>query len=357
MRHESICDRATRNSGRDNRAPVFPDTLGAPEAVRMSADDFAVLSFSTEEFPEDQRVAMLREHYGRTVLNAEIEAAEGAPFEARIASHILPDLHLLAGTLSAARITRTHEQAADGNDDLALVVSRTGTIAVSSRGRETLLHQGEAVLTSSEDAITFERFFTGDSFSLRIPRAVLQPLVVDIDDSIMRLIPQGSWALRLLTGYAGVLIDENALAALSQRQLAVGHLHDLLALTLGPTLDAAELARGRGVRVARLREAKVYIANNSGRQDISVTTVASHLGVTPRYLQRLFELDGATFSSFLLSQRLKRAHRMLCDQRLAARPVGVIAYDVGFGDLSYFNRCFRKAYGVTPTDIRNGHAR
>ena len=92
----------------------------------MSERDFAALSFSTEDFPERERLAMLREHYGRTVLKAEIEAAEGVPFEARIASHILPDLHLLAGTLSPARITRTREHTADGNDDLALVVSRTG---------------------------------------------------------------------------------------------------------------------------------------------------------------------------------------------------------------------------------------
>jgi AraC-like DNA-binding protein len=323
----------------------------------MSADGFAALSFSTEEFPESQRVAMLREHYGRTVLKAEIEAVEGAPFEARIASHILPDLHLLAGILSAARITRTREQTADGNDDLALVVSRTGTIAVSSRGRETLLHRGDAVLTSSEDPITFERSFTGDSFSLRIPRAVLRPLVVDIDAAVMRLIPQGSGALRLLTGYAAVLMSENALAPLALRQLAVGHLHDLLALTLGPTLDAADLARGRGVPAARLREAKVYIANNSGRQDMSIAIVAAHLGITPRYLQRLFEVDGTTFSSFLLGQRLERAHRMLRETRSVERPVSSVAYDLGFGDLSYFNRCFRKAYGVTPSDVRSGDAR
>ena len=128
----------------------------------MSERDFATLSFSTEDFPEHERLAMLREHYGRTVLKAEIEAAEGVPFEARIASHILPDLHLLAGTLSPARITRTREQTADGNDDLALVVSRTGTMAVTSRGRQALLGQGEAVLTSSEDETTFERFSTGE---------------------------------------------------------------------------------------------------------------------------------------------------------------------------------------------------
>jgi AraC-like DNA-binding protein len=319
--------------------------------------EFATLSFSTEDFPEGERIAMLREHYGRTVLRAEVEPAEGRPFEARIASHILPELHLLAGTLSAARITRTREQTADGNDDCALVACRTGTIAVSSRGRELLLREGEAVLTSSEDVTTFERFATGDSFSLRLPRAVLQPLLVDIDDAVMRLVPQDSKPLRLLTSYASSLMNENALATAPLRHLAVSHLHDLISLTLGPTIDAVDVAKRRGVRAARLREAKVYIANNSFRPDISVATVAAHLGVTPRYLQRLFEFGGSTFSSFLLDQRLRRAHRMLSESRFAERAVSSIAYDVGFGDLSYFNRCFRKVFGVTPTDVRNGDAR
>lgn len=318
----------------------------------MSERDFAALSFSTEDFPERERLAMLREHYGRTVLKAEIEAAEGVPFEARIASHILPDLHLLAGTLSPARITRTREHTADGNDDLALVVSRTGTIAVTSRGRETLLGQGEAVLTSSEDETTFERFSTGDSFSLRIPRSVLLPLVIDLDDAIMRPIPQDSGALRLLTTYAGALMDESSLATSPLRQLAVAHLHDLLALALGAPRDVAELANGRGVKAARLREAKAYIASNSSRKDISIASAATHLGVTPRYLQRLFEADGSTFSSFLLGHRLKRAHRLLCEPQFAELAVSSIAYDVGFGDLSYFNRCFRRIYGVTPSDVR-----
>ena len=298
----------------------------------MSERDFAALSFSTEDFPERERLAMLREHYGRTVLKAEIEAAEGVPFE--------------------ARITRTREHTADGNDDLALVVSRTGTIAVTSRGRETLLGQGEAVLTSSEDETTFERFSTGDSFSLRIPRSVLLPLVIDLDDAIMRPIPQDSGALRLLTTYAGALMDESSLATSPLRQLAVAHLHDLLALALGAPRDVAELANGRGVKAARLREAKAYIASNSSRKDISIASAATHLGVTPRYLQRLFEADGSTFSSFLLGHRLKRAHRLLCEPQFAELAVSSIAYDVGFGDLSYFNRCFRRIYGVTPSDVR-----
>jgi AraC-like DNA-binding protein len=61
-------------------------------------------------------------------------------------------------------------------------------------------------------------------------------------------------------------------------------------------------------------------------------------------------------SAFLLDERLKLAHRMLSEVRFVDRAIGSIAYDVGFGDLSYFNRCFRKLYGITPSGVRNGDA-
>jgi AraC-like DNA-binding protein len=79
--------------------------------------------------------------------------------------------------------------------------------------------------------------------------------------------------------------------------------------------------------------------------------------VTPRYLQRLFESDGTTFSAFLLGRRLARAHRMLSEPRSVQRQVSAIAYDAGFGDLSYFNRCFRRLYGATPMDVREAAAK
>ena len=319
----------------------------------MSRTGFSALHFSTEEFPDNQRLAMLREHYGRTVLKAEIEITGDEPFEARIESHILPDLHLLSGTLSPARITRTRAQIADGDDNFALVVSRTSSIAVTSRGREVVLQPGDGVLTSSQDVTTFERIAKGDSFSLRVPRSVLAPLI-NVEDAVMQPICRETAPLQFLKSYAAAIMNEKALSFLSSRQLVVAHMHDLLALTVEAPRDIAEVASNRGLKAARLQAAKTYVADNSFRQDISVGSVAEVLGVTSRHLQRLFESDGTTFSSFLLSQRLTRAHRMLCRQQFAGRPVSAIAYDAGFGDLSYFNRCFRRFYGFTPSDIRNG---
>ena len=81
--------------------------------------------------------------------------------------------------------------------------------------------------------------------------------------------------------------------------------------------------------------------------------VAARHGVTPRYVHKLFEGEGIPYTQFVLRQRLERAYRRLRDPRFAASSVSAIAYDAGFGDLSYFNRAFRRRYGATPSDVRS----
>jgi AraC-like DNA-binding protein len=342
-------DRGLLGESKDRSAqswlPDAPAVMSAPHALSSER-------FSTDDLPAKDRVAMWREHFGRTALRVEIEPTEESSFEACVTSHILPGLHVLLAKLSAARITRTRELIADGNDDLILVVNRSGNIAVSGRGREVLLREGDALLRSSDEVTVFERRSHGDSLTFRIPRSILSSLVVDVDGAIMRLIPRQSEALKLLAGYTMALIDEHALATPRLQDLVVSHVSDLAALTLGATRDAASTAKVRGMPAARLRAAKTYIIENSGRRDLSIGMVAAHLGVTPRYLQRLFEAEGQTFSAWLLSQRLVRAHDMLCKPQFAKQAVSAIAYDVGFGDLSYFNRCFRRVYSATPRDVR-----
>ena len=69
----------------------------------------------------------------------------------------------------------------------------------------------------------------------------------------------------------------------------------------------------------------------------------------------MFQAEGETFSGFVLARRLDRAMQRLTDAE-DARPVSEIAFDVGFGDLSYFNRTFRKRFGLTPSQVRRSGA-
>ena len=74
--------------------------------------------------------------------------------------------------------------------------------------------------------------------------------------------------------------------------------------------------------------------------------------MTPRYIQKLFEDDGVTFSEYVLERRLAEAHRSLADPHLANRSISTIAFNAGFSDLSYFNRTYRRRFGATPTETR-----
>ena len=317
---------------------------------------FPKVRFSTADLPACDRVAMWRDYYAQTIFRAEAEPVCDASFRAAVVSRAFPELHLLFGSLSPVRIARTRAFLADGNDDLALIINHAGRIAATARSREVTLQEGDAVLVSSGEMIAFDRSTCGGSFSIRIPYSVLSSLVVDLDDAVMRLIPRGTGLLKLLTSYVNPLLNEDVPVTPEFLRLAVTHVHDLVALTVGATCEAAKVAQNRGVRAARLTSAKALIAKNSGDPMLSIRSVARDLGVTPRYLQSLFEHDGSTFSAFLLNQRLVRAHRMLTNPRFDRYRVSAIAYEAGFGDISYFNRCFRQRYGVTPRDAR-GQAR
>ena len=83
-------------------------------------------------------------------------------------------------------------------------------------------------------------------------------------------------------------------------------------------------------------------------------TIAARQKVSPRYVQRLFDESGSTFTEYVMVQRLERAHRLLGDPRLSDRTMTAIAFAAGFSDLSHFQRRFRRRYGTPPSAFRAG---
>lgn len=112
------------------------------------------------------------------------------------------------------------------------------------------------------------------------------------------------------------------------------------------------IAGERGGRAARLAAIKHDILVHLAEPDLSVAGVAGRQRLSPRYIHKLFEVDGTTYSEFVVSQRLRQAHRLLTDPRFGHDSIGAIALTVGFGDLSYFNRTFRRQFGMTPSEVR-----
>jgi AraC-like DNA-binding protein len=141
------------------------------------------------------------------------------------------------------------------------------------------------------------------------------------------------------------------LDAAGQRN-AAQHLVDLIGLLLGADREEKELATLRGYAAVRLESMKRDVLDNLDRSDLTIGSIAQAHGLSPRHAQRLFAQTGSTFTEFVLEQRLVRARRLLSERQHRHSKISAIAYAVGFGDLSYFNRAFRNRFGVTPSDMR-----
>jgi len=217
--------------------------------------------------------------------------------------------------------------------------------------REVGIGAGDAVVIDPDGgAFTVLRPGPCRLIGLRVPWHAV-PSACGAGQPPLRLVPADTAALRLLTRYLGsILAGPRPSGQLTDA--VVAHLTELIELSLLTPGSGALPARDRGVRAARLAAIKADIGRHLTDGSLSAAALAARHGITPRYLHKLFEDDAMTYSQYVLEQRLALACRRLRDPRLAGRTVSSIAHDAGFGDLSYFNRTFRRRYGVTPSGAR-----
>jgi AraC-like DNA-binding protein len=318
-------------------------------AARPQLVGYAAFTFGTDGLPERDRVAITREEFGRNVMRIDIEPKPETRFHMNVAVRSAPGLDFASIQSSSLRVTRPKELLSDGDDRLIL---QFGAQSFARQfGREVLLNSEDAILLSNSDAGSVTYPSPASIVSLFLPRNALGSSLRDMDGCLTRPIAKDTPALRLLRQYLEILKDQPAPGTHQLQDTIVNHVHDLAALALGATRDAKEVAKGRGFRAAHLLAIKKAISENSDRA-ISIDTIAARRGLTARYVQRLFEDEGTTFTEFVRDMRLDRVSKMLRSRRFDRCRIGDIALDAGFGDLSYFHKQFRRRFGLSPTDVR-----
>lgn len=115
-----------------------------------------------------------------------------------------------------------------------------------------------------------------------------------------------------------------------------------------PEPDAAEERLAAALR--RAMEAERAYRD----EGLSVTSLAARLGVPEYRLRRLINgrLGHRNFNAYVNGHRLAEASEALADPARRERPVLSIALDAGFQSIGPFNRAFKAATGLTPTEFR-----
>jgi len=124
----------------------------------------------------------------------------------------------------------------------------------------------------------------------------------------------------------------------------------LLGTVLNSKFDGVTPPSSR-LRAYHLERAKRYARSHLCDPALDVTMIAGGIGVSVRYLHRLFSDEPVPIMRWVQQQRLACCREMLA--RDPRRSVCDIAHTLGFSDHAHFTRSFRKAFGLSPSDARN----
>jgi AraC-like DNA-binding protein len=311
-------------------------------------------SLSTDMLPQELddrqrflRFAELFEHFSNT---GELDPASDVPFHAAMNSiHVgTTMLGRCDGTFTTVR--RELRQVIETKDDRYCLARNTGPLpsTMIHRSREFTLRPGSIVLLKLD-----EPFFAADGgnrkkfTNVHFPVETLRAMVPGVEAMVGRELEPGG-ALSLAMDYSDLLLKHPE--AVDEAGMAIAaHLLDLTAIGLGVRGALAVEAQRGGLRSVRLKAVLTILQRRFSEPDFSAQKLAAEAGLSERYVNELLYEAGAGFTTRLNELRMRRAADLLA--RKEGR-ISDIAFECGFNDLTYFNRCFRRRFGLTPTAAR-----
>lgn len=99
-----------------------------------------------------------------------------------------------------------------------------------------------------------------------------------------------------------------------------------------------------------LNKVLMTIEKNMSKDQFGVEEFAKEVAMSRSQLHRkLVALTGQSPSEMLRNTRLLRAKELL--QKRAATP-SEVAYQVGFNSHTYFSKCFKEEFGISPSEVK-----
>ncbi|WP_196018097.1 helix-turn-helix domain-containing protein, partial [Alistipes senegalensis] len=98
-----------------------------------------------------------------------------------------------------------------------------------------------------------------------------------------------------------------------------------------------------------------YIMQHLEQAELSVKEMAEEMCMSSSNLfRKLKAITGKSPNEYLRIKRLKKAAELLQQNEYGVTEISLL---VGFSSSTYFSSCFKKQFGVTPTDFREGEGK
>ena len=249
-----------------------------------------------------------------------------------------------SGVRDADEIARSNE------DYVCLTLYEEGDMRIVQRGRTIDAQAGDFVVWDASVPSAFECLSPTRCKLIWLPQRVFNRHVAGFDCLENQIIPKTSLAAAVVGTHIRQLHPMlAAFPAARQSKIFESSIEFILSCLPGQPL-APGLTRQQGALLGRARAA---IDDRIGGGEITPAIIAAELGISVRYLHRLFALTGQSLLEYVTAQRLDRARRML-EGGQGRMNIAAIAQDVGFYDSSHFNKAFKRKFGVAPSRYRQG---
>jgi AraC-like DNA-binding protein len=237
--------------------------------------------------------------------------------------------------------------ASDCIDHYTLLYIKKGSCGGDLGRDQIAVSAGSVLLLDLARPISFQVSDTENVF-ISIPRQLLEAAVpsANLHGRVLGG-PSGTILagfIQLLTENIGNMTEQEA--AFTERAIT-----SLLAACLAPSREAKEMARP-AVDATLLQKARSYIEENLQDNSLAPATICRAVGVSRSTLFRLFERLGGV-AGYIQFRRLVHIRKALLDPHLTQR-IADVAYQWGFNNPEHFSRCFRRAFGLSPREIRHG---
>lgn len=99
-----------------------------------------------------------------------------------------------------------------------------------------------------------------------------------------------------------------------------------------------------------VEKAKNFMQDNFKNSELTIVDVCNHLHISQTYFSLIFKKETKqTFTTYLTSIRMREAKKLLKSTNIKTL---VIAREVGYSEPNYFSYCFKKQFGISPSEYR-----
>ncbi|MHA6731641.1 helix-turn-helix domain-containing protein [Devosia sp. A369] len=271
------------------------------------------------------------------------------PFRSVFECHLFGAVMIGRVGTPAQRIDRSRYRIArDGFSQYGLKIVLSGAIGKrDGHGESRAEAPGDVFLTDLSQPQAVESSDL-DVLFVVMQRDLLAPLLKLPDEQNQRAISGQNPLTQLLRTHLTSLYHLAPSLNAVQAEAIMRPTLELIAAALNGEVSKTEIG---AVRFAGTQEIRRYVEAHIRAPHLDAETIAAHFGLSRRKLYYLFQPFGG-FAAYVQERRLNCIHADIVDPALQDRSVAGIAEAYGFGHYPSFVRAFRRAYDMSPREVK-----